>query len=398
MYWGIQRRYYEMKQTMTELFEKIFGDAQGVEVYFAPGRVNLIGQHMDYNGGHVLPCTISLGTWGAVRKRADRRLRLYSANFPEAGIVESDLDSLVYDKAAGWTNYVKGVIWAFEGVGIRMTEGMDLVISGNIPIGYGLAASASIEILVGEILRDLYQFDVANRMLARCGQYAEKHFCGINSGILNQLSVAMGRKDQAVFVNTTNLSCEYVPFKPEGVKLVIACTNKKCSLDIPEYAQRRGECAQALVDLEKMTELTNLCELTEEEFEAFKGAIKDPVHAARAHYAVTENQRTIQAKEKLLAGDLAAFGALMNASHAAVRDEFEMTGPELDTLVEAAWKAEGVLGARMTCVGFGGCTVNLVKEEAVENFIEEAGKTYLEKIGYKADFYVVETGNKASKL
>lgn len=387
-----------MKQQMLNYFKEVFGDTDGVEVFFAPGRVNLIGEHTDYNGGHVFPCALTIGTYGAVRKRTDRKLRFYSVNIDKRGVVESSLDDLVPSEEAGWTNYPKGVIWAFDGLGMKLDCGMDLVIYGNIPSGSGLSSSASLEVLVGAILRDLYGFDVKNQMLAKFGQYSEQHYNGVNCGIMDQFAIAMGRKDQAIFLNTDTLEYEYAPLQLNGAKIVIANTNKRRGLTDSKYNERRGECEAALAKLMTVIDISHLCELDEEQFEKYKGVIDDPVLFRRARHAVSENQRTLRAVTALKEGRLEDFGKLMNESHVSLRDDYEVTGVELDTLVEAAWKADGVIGSRMTGAGFGGCTVSIVKSEAVDSFIEKVGKEYNKKTGFTADFYVVEAGGGPQKL
>ncbi len=382
-----------MKEIVLKKFEEVFGNVEGVKVYFAPGRVNLIGEHTDYNAGHVFPCALTIGTYGAARVRTDRKLRFYSMNFGHLGVLEADLDNLKPEKKADWTNYPKGVMWAFGEKGYQIPFGMDLLLNGNIPNGSGLSSSASVEVLTGYILRDLFGFDVSNQDLALIGQFSENNFNGVNCGIMDQFAIAMGKKDHAIFLDTADLSYTYAPVKLEGAKLVIACSNKKRGLGDSKYNERRSECETALSELQKVMDMKGLGELTEEQFEENKSAIKDPVRVRRAKHAVYENQRTVHAVEALQANDIVKFGQLMNASHVSLRDDYEVTGIELDTLVEEAWKVEGVIGSRMTGAGFGGCTVSLVKDEAIDTFIDQVGKAYLAKIGYAADFYVVEIGD-----
>lgn len=382
-----------MKETVLKKFEEIFGDTKGVKVYFTPGRVNLIGEHTDYNAGHVFPCALTIGTYAAARVREDRKLRFYSMNFEKLGVIESSLEDLKPEKEADWTNYPKGVMWAFEERGFRIPKGMDIVLNGNIPNGSGLSSSASLEVLTGFILRDFFGFDVSNQDLALIGQFSENQFNGVNCGIMDQFAIAMGKKDHAIFLDTADLSYTYAPIKLKGAKIVIACSNKKRGLGDSKYNERRSECEAALSELQKAVKIDGLGNLTEAQFEEYKSAIKDEVRVKRAKHAVYENQRTIQAVAALQADDIELFGTLMNASHVSLRDDYEVTGIELDTLVEEAWKVEGVIGSRMTGAGFGGCTVSIVKDEAIDSFIRQAGEAYLAKIGYAADFYVVEIGD-----
>ena len=383
----------EMKEKVLQKFAEVFGDTDGVKSYFAPGRVNLIGEHTDYNGGHVFPCALTIGTYGAARKREDRKLRFFSMNFEHLGVIESSLDNLTPEKKADWTNYPKGVMWAFEKRDMKIPCGMDILLCGNIPNGSGLSSSASLEVLTGFILRDLFGFDVTNQGLALIGQYSENNFNGVNCGIMDQFAIAMGKKDHAIFLDTADLSYEYAPIHLEGAKIVIACSNKKRGLGDSKYNERRSECETALAELQQVIGINTLGDLNEEQFEQYKDAIKDEIRQKRAKHAVYENQRTVKAVAALKANDIAQFGQLMNASHVSLRDDYEVTGIELDTLVEEAWKVEGVIGSRMTGAGFGGCTVSIVKTEAIDAFIEKVGVEYLKKIGYAADFYVVEIGD-----
>ncbi|MCI8378797.1 MAG: galactokinase [Lachnospiraceae bacterium] len=382
-----------MKEKLLEKFSEIFGGSDGAKVYFAPGRVNLIGEHTDYNGGHVFPCALTIGTYGAARKRDDKVLRFYSMNFEELGVLESSVEGLKPEREADWTNYPKGVMWAFQEKGYDVDCGMDLLLFGNIPNGSGLSSSASVEVLTGHILRDFYGFDVSNQDLALIGQYSENKFNGVNCGIMDQFAIAMGRKDHAIFLDTADLSYQYAPLKLENAKIVIGCTNKKRGLGDSKYNERRSECESALASLQNVVDIKSLGELTEEQFAQYQSAIPDAVKVRRARHAVSENQRTIQAVEALKRDDVTLFGKLMNASHVSLSKDYEVTGIELDTMVEAAWRQEGVIGARMTGAGFGGCTVSIVEEDKVERFIEEVGREYEEKIGYAASFYVVEIGD-----
>ena len=383
-----------MKDQLVKVFKEKFGSEGDIRSYFAPGRVNLIGEHTDYNGGHVFPCALTIGTYAIVRKREDRNFRFYSTNFESLGVIEASLDNLKYDKALDWTNYPLGVVWAFIEKGYPVDCGFDMLLFGNIPNGSGLSSSASVEVVTGVALRDLFGYDDISMIdIALFGQYSENNFNGVNCGIMDQFAIAMGKKDQAIFLDTSDLSYTYAPIKLADEKIVIACSNKKRGLGDSKYNERRAECEEALAELQTKLDIKALGELSEEEFEANKDLIKSEVRQRRAKHAVYENQRTLKAVDALKAGDLEEFGKLMNASHVSLRDDYEVTGIELDTLVENAWKQEGVIGSRMTGAGFGGCTVSIVKTDCVDKFIENVGKAYLEKIGYAADFYVVEIGD-----
>jgi galactokinase len=388
----------EIKAKVLDKFQDIFGNAGEAKVYFAPGRVNLIGEHTDYNGGHVFPCALTIGTYGVARRRTDKKLRFFSMNFEGLGIVESSLEEFTPGGDKNWTAYPKGVMWAFEQKGMKMDSGMDLLLFGNIPNGSGLSSSASVEVLTGAILRDLYGFEVTNQDLALIGQFSENKYNLVNCGIMDQFAIAMGKKDCAIFLDTSNLKYEYAPVVLKGAKIVISCSNKKRGLGDSKYNERRSECETALAELQKVVDVKSLGELDEATFEKYQDAIGDEVRRKRAKHAVYENQRTLKAVAALKAGNLEEFGRLMNASHVSLRDDYEVTGIELDTLAEEAWKVPGVIGSRMTGAGFGGCSVSIVKDEAVDAFIQSVGDAYLKKIGYAADFYVVEIGDGPSIL
>ncbi len=385
-------------EKVLEKFKELYGEGGDIGVYFAPGRVNMIGEHTDYNGGHVFPCALTIGTYGAARRRDDKKLRFFSMNFSHLGVIESSIEDLKPEKEAGWTNYPKGVIWAFGEKGMKAEHGMDLVLFGNIPNGSGLSSSASVEVLTGFILKDLFGFEVSNQDLALIGQYSENRFNGVNCGIMDQFAIAMGKEGHAIFLDTATLKYDYAPIRLENAKIVISCSNKKRGLGDSKYNERRSECESALAQIGEAIGINTLGDLTEEQFEKYKAAIGDEVLRKRAKHAVYENQRTIKAVEALKKNDVARFGELMNASHVSLRDDYEVTGVELDTLVEEAWKVDGVIGSRMTGAGFGGCTVSIVKDEAVDAFIDKVGAAYREKIGYAADFYVVEIGAGPVKL
>lgn len=388
-----------MQKELMQKFYEIFGNEGDVSSYFAPGRVNLIGEHTDYNGGHVFPCALTIGTYGIARKRDDNKIRFYSANFSKLGVIETSLDDLVPSEKAGWTNYPKGVMWTFEKRGYKLTSGVDFLIWGNIPNGSGLSSSASLEVLTGVMLRDLFGFDeITMQDLALIGQYSENNFNGMNCGIMDQFASAMGKKDCAIFLDTSNLNFEYAPVKLPDAKIVITNSKVKHSLVGSAYNDRRNECETALKDLQKVTDIQTLGDLTEEEFEAHKEAIQDPVCRVRAKHAVYENQRTIKAVNALKENNIEEFGRLMNASHVSLRDDYEVSCEEIDILVDLAWQIPGVIGSRITGGGFGGCTVSIVKNDAVDTFIDTIGKQYKEKVGHEAEFYVVEIGDGAGKL
>lgn len=381
-----------MREKLQKKFAEIYEAGGEAKVYFAPGRVNLIGEHIDYNGGRVLPCALTLGTYGVARKRGDDKLRLYSLNDPEGRIRESTIRDLTPGEEKDWTNYPRGVMWAFREKGMEMSSGLDLLIYGDLPGGAGLSSSASLEVLTGFILRDVFGFEVTNQELALLGQRAENEFCGVNCGIMDQFASAMGKKGYGIYLDTSDLSYEYIPVVCSGAVIVIANSNKKHSLNESKYNERRRECEEALQDLQTVVGINHLCDLDEAAFDTYQVAIKEDTRRKRARHAVYENGRTRAAAEALKQNDLERFGELMKESHRSLSEDYEVTGEEMDALAEAAWKQQGVLGSRMTGGGFGGSTVSIVKEECVESFIENTGREYTERTGLTADFYVVEIG------
>ena len=387
-----------MVEKLVKTFYETFGEGGQIRTYFAPGRVNLIGEHTDYNGGHVFPCALTIGTYGIVRDRDDRKLRLYSVNIDSVGVVEVSLDEIVPTKEASWTNYPKGVVWAFEKRGFKLTHGMDVLIYGDIPNGSGLSSSASLEVLTGVILKDTFGFDVSMVDVALIGQDAENNFNGCNCGIMDQFASAMGKKDNAIFLDTNTLNYTYAPVKLPDAKIVITNSKVKHSLVNSAYNDRRNECETALKELQAVVDIKTLGDLTQEQFEEHKNAIKDEIRQKRAKHAVYENQRAINAVEALKANDIERFGKLMNASHESLRYDYEVSCEEIDILVDLAQAMSGVIGSRITGGGFGGCTVSIVKNDTVDKFTEEIGKAYLEKVGHEAEFYVVDIGDGAGKL
>ncbi|MDU6659172.1 MAG: galactokinase [Capnocytophaga sp.] len=382
---------------LEQKFQEVFG-APAEKQFFAPGRVNLIGEHTDYNGGNVFPCAIDKGTYGLVKKRNDRKFRMYSENFADLGVMEFTLDELTNDKKHDWANYPKGVIKMFLEAGQKIDSGFDILFSGNIPNGAGLSSSASIEMLTAIVLKDLFHLSIDPVEMAQLGKKTENLFIGVNSGIMDQFAIAMGKKDHAILLDCNTLKYAYVPVVLKDEVIVIANTNKRRGLADSKYNERRAECDEALAELQTKLPIKALGELSIEQFEANKDLIKSPIRQKRAKHAVYENQRTLKAQKELSAGNLTEFGKLMNQSHISLRDDYEVTGVELDTLAALAWEQPGVVGSRMTGAGFGGCTVSIVKKDKVDDFIKNVGEAYKNKIGYAADFYIASVSDGAKKL
>ena len=388
----------EILAKMEEEFAAKFG-AQETRAYFSPGRVNLIGEHTDYNGGHVFPCAISLGTYALVADRADNKTRIYSMNLADKGVIEFAMSGLSYDKEKNWANYPMGVVKVFEDAGHKASHGFDILVYGTLPNGSGLSSSASIEVLTALILNDAFGFGLDMVEMVKLSQKAENTFVGVNCGIMDQFAVGMGKKDCAILLDCNTLSYRYSKIALEGASIVISNTNKPHSLAASAYNVRRAQCEHALNELKEVKpELNALGELSNEAFNQLAGAISEPLERQRARHAVLENNRTLEAVEALEADDVVKFGKLMNESHYSLRDDYDVTGKELDTLAELAWQIDGVIGSRMTGAGFGGCTVSLVKNEAIEAFKEKVGKAYTEKIGYAPSFYVANIADGTHRI
>ena len=374
---------------LNQAFTAIFG-AEEDATFFSPGRINLIGEHTDYNGGHVFPVAITLGTYGAARKRDDKLMRFYSANFEDKGIIEVALDNLVFAKEDNWTNYPKGVVKFLQEAGHKIDSGFDLYVFGNIPNGSGLSSSASLELLMGIVAEELFDLKLERLDLVKIGKQTENEFIGVNSGIMDQFAIGMGADKKAIYLDTNTLEYDLVPLDLGDNVIVIMNTNKRRELADSKYNERRAECEKAVEELNVLLDIKTLGELDAQTFDEYSYLIKDENRIKRARHAVWENQRTLQARQALEAGELEQFGRLVNASHVSLEHDYEVTGLELDTLAHTAWEQEGVLGARMTGAGFGGCGIAIVAKDKVDAFTENVGKVYTEKIGYAPAFYIAE--------
>ncbi|MBB5323338.1 galactokinase [Anoxybacillus tepidamans] len=386
-----------IKQLKADFMAWFGGIEEEIRTFFSPGRVNLIGEHTDYNGGHVLPCALQIGTYALVRKTKSANVRFYSQNFPEKGVITVPLADLSYSGEHGWANYPKGIIAAFQAAGAIIDSGFDVLYYGNIPNGAGLSSSASIELVTAVMVNKLFHANLDMLDLVKMSQNVENNYIGVNCGIMDQFAVGMGRKNHAILLNCQTLTYRYLPLVLSDCSIVIANTNKQRGLADSAYNERRATCEAALAKLQQQLPIQSLGDLTSEQFEQYKHLLS-AIEQKRARHAVTENERTIRAAEALENGDLWRFGELMKQSHISLRDDYEVTGAELDTLVEAAWEHEGTIGARMTGAGFGGCTVNIVKDEHIPSFIEQVGRKYAQKIGYEASFYVVKIGDGAKEI
>jgi len=386
-----------MKKRLIKEFTDIF-EVPGEALFFSPGRVNLIGEHTDYNGGMGFPCAITFGTYAVVSKRTDSCMRLFSNNFKEKGIIDVALQTLHYDKKDDWANYVKGVLYFLQQEGFEIPCGLNILIEGNIPNGAGLSSSASLEVLTGTILKETFQLPISKLDIIKLSQKAENQFVGMNCGIMDQFIIGMGKKDHAIALDTGTLEYTYAPVQLKQASIIIMNTNKQRGLTDSKYNERRAECEHALSQIQTVVKIKNLCDLKETEFEKVQHVITSPVERKRARHAVLENIRVKKAIAALEKNDIEEFGALMNASHISLRDDYEVTGIELDTLVESAWNQSGTIGARMTGAGFGGCAIAIVRNDDIEDFTAAVRREYTQAIGYEPDFYIASIGDGAGKL
>lgn len=387
----------EIKRELNTKFAEIFGPKETTQ-YFSPGRINLIGEHTDYNGGNVFPASITYGTYGVAAPREDNKVLVYSTNFEDIGVISFTIDDLAHRKEDNWANYAKGMVLKLKEAGHTIDHGFELLVEGTIPNGAGLSSSASLELLVGVILEDLFNLNTDRLELVQTGKKVENEYIGVNSGIMDQFAIGFGEIDHAILLDTNTLKYEMVPVKLDGYAIVIMNTNKRRELADSKYNERRSECEEALARLQKKLDIQSLGELDEATFEANTDLIGDDTLIRRARHAVTENQRTLEAKAELVKGNLEAFGKLLNASHHSLQYDYEVTGIELDTLAKTAQAQAGVLGARMTGAGFGGCAIALVKEENVPAFKNNVYDEYVKVVGYAPDFYVAHIGSGTTKI
>ncbi|GIN86067.1 galactokinase [Heyndrickxia sporothermodurans] len=367
-------------------------------IFFAPGRINLIGEHTDYNGGHVFPCSITYGTYALTRRRQDNFVKLYSMNFPQKGKIEFDLDSLEYDEKHDWANYPKGMLSFIKEKGYELSRGFDVLFYGNIPNGAGLSSSASIEMVTAILIDHLFRLNIPRIELVKIGQRVENDFIGVKSGIMDQFAIGMGKKEFGILLDCQTLNYEYAPIELKEHRIIIMNTNKRRELANSKYNERRSECEEALAHFKKVLPIRSLGELTVDQFDYYQHVLKSNTLKNRARHAVYENHRTLKALQALKGKDLKTFGQLMSESHLSLKHDYEVTGKELDALVEAAWLQDGVVGARMTGAGFGGCAIAIVEVENVSSFIERVGEKYEKEIGYSAEFYVASIGDGARDI
>lgn len=382
-----------------ENFNKIYNYKDDIRIFFAPGRVNLIGEHIDYHGGNVLPCAINYGTYLIIRKRQDNKIRGYSYNFQDIGIKEASLTNLTYKKSDDWFNYPKGIIKTFMEKGYPINTGFDMYFYGDIPNGAGLSSSASIELVTSESLKGIFELDISTKEMVLLSQETENKFMGVNCGIMDQYAIGFGRENKAILLDCAVNDHQYIPLELGEYSIVIINSNKKRALSDSAYNKRRANSFKGLELLKKHYSIKNLVDLSMDALEESRKIFSDlPIIYKRVKHIVTENQRTIEASKKLSNNSLKAFGQLMIESHNSLKSDFEVTGDELDYLVSEALEIEGVLGARMTGAGFGGCTVNLVKKNKIDLLEEVISRKYIEKFGYAPSIYRVEIGDGSKEI
>lgn len=381
-----------MIQKLLENFIFAFGPGEAPRIFKTGGRVNIIGEHTDYNGGHVFPCALTMGTWCLIRKRNDTLIRYYSLNFPDDGVLNADICEPIKMEPSHWCDYCTGMLWALKEEGITLSNGFELLVFGNIPNGSGLSSSASLEVCFGYAVKECFNVEIDELKIALLGQKAENGFIGVSCGIMDQYAVAMGRKGQAMYLDTSTLACRYVPLELGEYSILIMDTKKKRSLAGSKYNERRSECEHALKQLNQKLSVKTLGDLDTKTFEKNAYLIDSDIERRRARHAVTENERTKSAITAMESGDLAALGILLNESHASLRDDYEVSCRELDILVSEALKQEGVLGARMTGAGFGGCAIALVKSNCIDKVSAAVGEVYHKETGLSAAFYPAAVG------
>lgn len=381
--------------SLIDRFHEIYGWGE-IRKFFSPSRVNLIGEHIDYNGGHVLPCALEIGTYGLVRKRDDNNIRLASENFELK--IEINIDDLNYKSQDGWANYPKGVIYFMKQNGYRIS-GMDILVWGNIPNGAGLSSSASLELLIAEMINDVFNDGRISKIdLIKLCQEAENKFIGVRCGIMDQFAISMGKKDKAMLLDCNSLQFEYIDMNMKDYILVIMNTNKRRKLNESRYNERRNECEKALNIVKNYKDIENLCQISIEEYEEIEKHIFEAHIKKRIRHVVYENQRVLNASKALQSGDIDRVGKLFVESHNSLKDLYEVTGKELDTIVEASIEQCGCIGARMTGGGFGGCAIAIVKNDSVDNFMNKVGTLYKRKVGYSPEFYITGIGHGTREL
>ncbi|WKA60336.1 galactokinase [Planococcus shenhongbingii] len=386
------------QEDLLQNFKEIFKTDNNPRFFFAPGRINLIGEHTDYNGGHVFPAAISCGTYAVVQQRSDQKLQFYSMNFPEQRKIECELADLSYNADHGWANFPKGMIHYFIESGFSIPYGMDILFYGDIPNSAGLSSSASLEMVTGVVLEELFKLEINRLHMIQLGQKVENNYLGINSGIMDQFAVGKGKKDFAILLNCHTLEFNYAPLELTDHEILIINSNKQRTLAASKYNERRAQCEQALSDIRTELQVSNFGELTIKDFEQYKHLIKSEINRKRAKHAVYENERTLLAFQELEQGNIQGFGKLMNESHVSLRDDYEVTGAELDKIVETAWNHPGVIGARMTGAGFGGCAIAIVKQTQIENLKEKITENYTKEFGFSPSFYEAEISDGAKEI
>ena len=386
------------KERLLSKYENIFPRSEELRYYFSPGRINVIGEHIDYNGGLVFPCAISLGTYAIVSLRNDKVVSVYSESIPKTGVVSFDLTSQL-EKDNNWVDYVKGVIDEIKKLGCKVYQGFNAYIYGDLPKGASVSSSASLELLFAEIVREVNKLDLSDLDLLKISQRAENNFVGLRCGIMDQFAIGMSRKNNAILLDCASLDYEYVPLELKENVILIMNTNKSRTLVTSKYNERCDECATGLKLIQdNYKKIDFLCELEESDLKEIKNIITDEVVYKRVHHVVSEMDRVKKTHSSLKEGNLVLVGEMLNASHKSLKEDYEVTGLELDTIVELAQKVPGVLGARMIGAGFAGCAIAIVNKKSVEEVIKQVKTGYKERIGYNCDILIAETSDRTGRI
>ena len=389
---------YNPKDLVPAFIKQYGGTADDVRVFSSPARINIIGEHIDYNGGKVFPAAIDKYLYVAIRKRNDSKITYNDLKFP--GTFTFDINQeFTYAKENGYANYLNGILAILKRRGYKIPAGFDILMVSNVPPAGGISSSSALECGFAYAVSETFGLNVSRKDIALIGQQSEHEFMGVNCGIMDQYIIATGKKNTAEVLDCATIECEYVPLELGDYRFVVMNTRKKRQLADSKYNERRSQCESALKNLQdKGVQVKDLCSLTPAKWEEVKGFISDETLQKRAKHCVYENQRVLDAVAALKAGDLAKLGKLLDESHKSLKEDYEVTGIELDTLAETAQKQEGCLGARMTGAGFGGCGIALVHKDKVDSFVENVQKAYTAKIGYEAGFFSCESGDGVAEL
>ena len=384
---------------LKEKFIEIYGRTDGeIRIFASPARINIIGEHIDYNGGKVFPAAIDKYLYVALRKRSDSKITYTDLKFP--GVFTFDINDIFsYRKENDYANYLNGILAILKKQGKVIPCGFDALIASNVPPAGGISSSSALECGFAYAISEVFGLNLSRIEIALAGQQSEHEFMNVKCGIMDQFIISTAKRNTAELLNCATLEYEYVPLELGDYRFVVMNTKKKRQLADSKYNERRAQCEKALEILQNSgVKIADLCSLTMKEFEDCGKAITDPLLFARARHCISENDRVLQAVSALKAGNLVQLGELLNASHKSLKDDYEVTGIELDTLADTANAQEGCLGARMTGAGFGGCAIALVHKDKIQNFIANVQKKYTETVGHDAGFFACSSGDGVKEI